>query len=76
MSHAYSTESLSLSQRLCQLGLPFPDCFARALVALLAGRKISLHQVTHLMPGQQNPEANRMHHPRSGYPAAAWTTRR
>lgn len=57
MSHAYSTESLM--QRLRQLGLPFPDCFARALVALLSGRKISLHHVAHLMSGPQNPEANR-----------------
>ena len=57
MTHSYSTESLA--QRLHRLGLPFAEFFARALVALLAARKISLHQVTHLMPGEQNPEANR-----------------
>jgi hypothetical protein len=57
MSHAYCTESLT--QRLRQLDLPFADFFARALVALLTGRKISLHHVAHLMPGAQNPEANR-----------------
>lgn len=57
MTHAYSTESLT--QRLRQLGLPFAEHFARALVALLTGRKISLHQITQLMPGEHNPEANR-----------------
>jgi len=39
--------------------LPFAPHFARALVALLTARKISLHQIAHLMPGNQNPEANR-----------------
>jgi hypothetical protein len=57
MTPPYSTESLA--ERLQQLGLPFAELFARALVALLAARKISLHHVTHLMPGEQNPEANR-----------------
>jgi hypothetical protein len=54
----YSTETIQ--GRLQRLGLPFPEHFARALVALLTARKISLHQITHLMPGEQNPEANRM----------------
>jgi hypothetical protein len=58
MPHAYSTESLQ--ERLNVLGLPFADLFARALVALLTARKISVHHVVHLMPGEQNPEANRM----------------
>jgi hypothetical protein len=53
----YSTETLT--QKLHELNLPFADFFARALVALLSGRKISLHHVAHLMPGEQNPEANR-----------------
>jgi len=57
MTQAYCIESLET--RLAQLGLPFADHFARALVALLTARKISLHHVTHLMPGAQNPEANR-----------------
>lgn len=57
MTHPYSTESLQV--RLQALGLPFAQPFARALVALLTARKISLHQVTGLMPGEQNPEANR-----------------
>ena len=56
--HPYSTETIT--QHLQRLGLPFPEHLARALVALLTARKISLHQVTQLMPGQQNPEANRM----------------
>jgi hypothetical protein len=58
MTRPYSTEFLQ--ERLEALHLPFPDLFARALVALLTARKISLHHVAHLMPGEQNPEANRM----------------
>lgn len=57
MSRSYSTEGLS--ECLQSLGLPFALFFARALVALLASRKISLHEVAHLMPGEQNAEANR-----------------
>jgi hypothetical protein len=57
MTQPYCTESVE--DRLDDLGIPFSEHFARALVALLTGRKISLHQVTHLMPGEQNPEANR-----------------
>jgi hypothetical protein len=57
MSHSYSTESLA--QSLHQLGLPFAEFFARALVALLTAKKISLHHIAHLMPGHQNMEANR-----------------
>ena len=57
MTQTYSTESLT--QRLRLLDLPFAEFFARALVALLTARKISLHQIAHLMPGELNPEANR-----------------
>ena len=57
MTQIYSIESVE--ERLADLGIPFSHHFARALVALLTGRKISLHHVTHLMPGKQNPEANR-----------------
>lgn len=57
MAHDYSTETIV--QKLHDLHLPFAQCFARALVALLSGRKISLHHVAQLMPGEQNPEANR-----------------
>ena len=57
MAHDYSTETLT--RKLHDLHLPFAGFFARALVALLSGRKISLHQIVHLMPGEQDPEANR-----------------
>ncbi len=57
MSHGYSIESVEA--RLESLDLPFAEHFARALVALLTARKISLHHVAQLMPGEQNPEANR-----------------
>jgi hypothetical protein len=58
MTQTYSIESVQ--DRLDALGIPFAEHFARALVALLTARKISLHHVAHLMPGEQNPEANRM----------------
>jgi len=58
MTQTYSIESVQ--SRLDALGIPFAEHFARALVALLTARKISLHHVAHLMPGEQNPEANRM----------------
>ncbi len=57
MIHGYSIESVQ--EKLHDLHLPFASQFARALVALLTARKISLHQISHLMPGEQNPEANR-----------------
>lgn len=57
MTHPYCIESLQ--EKLKQLGLPFADVFARALAALLTARKISIHQITHLMPGECNAEANR-----------------
>jgi hypothetical protein len=58
MARPYSTESIAA--HLHKLGLPFAKHFARALVALLTAKKISLHQIVQLMPGKQNPEANRM----------------
>jgi hypothetical protein len=57
MTQAYSIQSLH--DKLQVLDLPFPQHIARALVALLTARKISLHHVANLMPGEQNPEANR-----------------
>jgi hypothetical protein len=57
MTQAYSIQALH--DKLHALDLPFPQHFARALVALLTARKISLHHVANLMPGEQNPEANR-----------------
>jgi hypothetical protein len=57
MTQAYSIQALQ--DKLQALDLPFPQHFARALVALLTARKISLHHVANLMPGEQNPEANR-----------------
>jgi hypothetical protein len=59
-SQSHKTYALeTIEQQLNALGLPFAAVLARALVALLAGRKISLHHVAQLMPGEQNPEANR-----------------
>ena len=58
-SHCTESDIESVEQSLKHLDLPFSEQFARALVALLAGRKISLHHVAHLMPGEQDAEANR-----------------
>ena len=58
MARPYSTESIAA--HLHALGLPFSEHFARAIVALLTAKKISLHQIVKLMPGKQNAEANRM----------------
>lgn len=57
MTQPYSTESIE--HCLHSLKLPFAAIFARALVALLTGRKISLQSIASLMPGEQNSEANR-----------------
>lgn len=57
MTRTYSIQTLQ--DKLHELDLPFAQHFARALVALLTARKISLHHVANLMPGEQNPEANR-----------------
>jgi len=53
----YSTESIA--QKLSELGLPFAEHFARALVGLISGRRISLQRVAEKMPGCQDAEANR-----------------
>jgi hypothetical protein len=58
MTRPYCIESIA--QRLHGAGLPFAKHFARALVALLTAKKISLHHIAHLMPGDTNAEANRM----------------
>lgn len=58
MTRPYSIESITT--RLHAAGLPFAKHFARALVALLTAKKISLHHIAALMPGETNPEANRM----------------
>jgi hypothetical protein len=57
MTENYSIESIQ--EKLESLRLPFCNLFARAPVALLTARKISIHEITHLMPGEQNAEANR-----------------
>ena len=57
MTRPYCTESIA--NQLATLSLPFPAIFARALVALLTARKISVQHVASLMPGEQNLEANR-----------------
>jgi Transposase DDE domain len=55
-----STDSLTqIQEKMEALQLPFPKNFARALVGLLAGKKISLHEVANLMPGEQSLDANR-----------------
>lgn len=58
MTRPYSINAIV--SKLQKLGLPFAKHLARALVALLTGKKISLQHVVDLMPGVQNPEANRM----------------
>ena len=55
-----SKDSLTeIQEKMETLGLPFSQNFARALVGLLAGKKISLHEVANLMPGEQSQDANR-----------------
>ncbi|WP_184204217.1 IS4 family transposase [Armatimonas rosea] len=58
MTRPYSINAIV--SKLQKLGLPFEKHLARALVALLTGKKISLQHVVNLMPGKQNAEANRM----------------
>lgn len=60
MTHSHYTPSLAeLQEKLQELDLPFSEHFARALVALLTARKISLHEIAGLMPGKQSHDANR-----------------
>lgn len=55
-----ATDSLAqIQEKMETLEIPFPQNFARALVGLLAGKKISLHEVANLMPGEQSLDANR-----------------
>jgi len=56
-STPYSTDAIA--EELHALQLPFPDFLARALVGLLTARKATLHQITHLLPGEADPEAKR-----------------
>lgn len=76
MTHAYSTESVQSA--LESLHIPFAEHFARALIALLTARKISLHHVTQMMSGAQNHEANRQQMRRcldhESLPHEVWTT--
>ena len=58
MTRPYCIESIC--QQLQRAGLPFAKHFARALIALFTAKKISLHHIANLMPGETNPEANRM----------------
>ena len=58
MTRPYSIESITA--RLHAAGLPFAKHFSRVLVALLTAKKISLHHIVNLMPGETNAEANRM----------------
>lgn len=51
----YSTETIA--NQLATLGLPFTDLLARALTALLSGRKATLHQIATLLPGPQTHKA-------------------
>ena len=57
MTRPYCIESRQEKRK--QLGLHCPDVFDRALAALLTARNISIHQMTHLMPGEGNADANR-----------------
>lgn len=55
-----STNALGeIEEKMESLGLPFPEHFARALVGLLSGKKITLHEVANLMPGEKSHDANR-----------------
>ena len=58
MTRPYSIESIT--SQLHNAGLPLAKHFARALVALLTAKKISLYHVAALMAGKTNAEANRM----------------
>ena len=51
----YSTETIA--NQLATLGLPFTDLLARALTALLSGRKATLHQIATLLPGPQQAQS-------------------
>ena len=54
MTRPYSIESIT--SQLHNAGLPLAKHFARALVALLTAKKISLYHVAALMAGKTNDE--------------------
>ncbi|WP_309714399.1 hypothetical protein [Armatimonas sp.] len=58
MTRHYCIESIT--KRLHRLGVPFAQHFARALIALLTARKITLHHIVNLMPEEEKSEAKRM----------------
>jgi hypothetical protein len=53
----YSTKHIATI--LQEMDTPYQDFLARALVALIVGRKAVINQMSKLMPGKANPEANR-----------------
>ncbi len=53
----YSTKHIAAI--LQEMDTPYQDFLARALVALIVGRKAVINQISKLMPGKANPEANR-----------------
>ncbi len=57
MACIYSTETIA--QELEASQIPFADLVARALVALLTGRKASLQHIATLLPGQADTDAKR-----------------
>ncbi len=57
MSPTYSTETIA--KELQQIGVPFADFVARALVALLTGRKATPQAIATLLPGEADTEAKR-----------------
>ena len=57
MAHTYSTETIA--QQLNALEIPGAGFLARALTALITGRKATLHQIANLLPQSPNREAAR-----------------
>ena len=57
MAHIYSTETIA--QELNALEVPGAPFLARALTALITGRKATLHQIANLLPESPNTEAAR-----------------
>src|SRR5215213_4091486 len=57
MRQTYSTETIA--KQLQQIDVPFAPFVARALVALLTGRKASPQAIANLLPGEADTEAKR-----------------
>ena len=57
MTRTYSTETIE--KQLQDIDVPFADFVARALVALLSGRKASPQALATLLPGEADTEAKR-----------------